>query len=328
MSGIFWILVVVGASLALSFFLSGMEAGVFALSRLRIRQRMREGDPRARLLHSFLENPEDFLWTILVGNTLATCLAVGVSFWALHRWLVSTGWELGLAVAATIFLFYAVGDLLAKMLFRQLPNRLCLLCARPFRLLHLALSPAVVLVAWLAGGLLRLTGGRRFTGRLFGNREELRRLMQESAGNLTKDERVLANRVLDLQTLTVGAVATPMDKANTVTAQTPVVEVFRMCRQTGVTRLPVREAAGGRVAGILTLRNSLYRPDLDTSLPAGAFLQPALYVEASLRLEVALQRLRKAGQRMAIVLDRDRQEVGVLSLDDILRGVFGEVDLE
>src|SRR5256885_16935329 len=69
--------VVLALSFALSFFMSGMEAGVFALSRLRIRQWMRAGKLRAKVLHGYLERPEDFLWTILVGNTLAHFVAVG-----------------------------------------------------------------------------------------------------------------------------------------------------------------------------------------------------------------------------------------------------------
>jgi putative hemolysin len=57
--------------LLLSFLLSGMEAGVFALNRLRVRRLARAGKPSAKLLQRFLEKPEKFLWTILVGNTLA-----------------------------------------------------------------------------------------------------------------------------------------------------------------------------------------------------------------------------------------------------------------
>ena len=71
----------------MSFFFSGMESGVFALSRLRIRHRMRSGDPRARLLHRYLENPENFLWTILVGNTLANFVIVGLLVTVLYRHL-------------------------------------------------------------------------------------------------------------------------------------------------------------------------------------------------------------------------------------------------
>ena len=63
--------------LALSFLLSGMEAGVFALSRLRVRQQMRAGRSSAAVLHNLLEHPENFLWTILVGNTLVNFILLG-----------------------------------------------------------------------------------------------------------------------------------------------------------------------------------------------------------------------------------------------------------
>src|SRR5437764_15251268 len=74
-----WILF--GICLALSFILSGMEAGVFALSRLRIRQQVRAGRRSAMALHDYLEHPEKLLWTILVGNTVANFLIL--------RWLVT-----------------------------------------------------------------------------------------------------------------------------------------------------------------------------------------------------------------------------------------------
>src|SRR2546421_5147321 len=73
--------------LAISFLMSGMEAGVFALSRLRIRQQVRAGNRRAQTLYDYLENPESFLWTILVGNTVANVSLVTIGFLALHRLL-------------------------------------------------------------------------------------------------------------------------------------------------------------------------------------------------------------------------------------------------
>ena len=150
-------------------------------------------------------------------------------------------------------------------------------------------------------------------------------MMQESSHALSKEERTMVNRVLDLQNLTVGAVGTPLSKVVTVTTTTPIAEVFKVCRETGLNRMPVKDPANGRVVGIVTLRNSLYQHDLDERKPVGAFLQPALYLEESARLEVALQRLRQSGQRIAIVLDRNRKEAGIVTLHDILRHICGEV---
>src|SRR6266581_8082089 len=78
------LLLVLVLCLATSFLMSGMEAGVFALSRLRIRQQVRAGNRRAQVLHEYLENPENFLWIILIGNTLANVTIVSIGFLALH----------------------------------------------------------------------------------------------------------------------------------------------------------------------------------------------------------------------------------------------------
>ena len=119
--------------LTLSFILSGMEAGVFAISRLRIRQQARAGRPSARALLAFLEHPESFLWTIVVGNTLVNFAIVGWLFAVLHAQpALRRGWFV-LVFLALVFLFYTFFDLLPKMLFRTYPNRLCLGLARPFR---------------------------------------------------------------------------------------------------------------------------------------------------------------------------------------------------
>ena len=103
--------------------------------------------------------------------------------------------------------------------------------ARPFRFLHLVLRPLVALVETFSDVLLRLRGGKVFTGHLFGNREELRLVMQESAQAFTSEERTMINRVLDLQTLTVRQVMKPLEQAVAMTAQTPVSAALALCRE-------------------------------------------------------------------------------------------------
>jgi putative hemolysin len=324
LSGVF-----LGACLALSFLLSGMEAGVFALNRLRVRHLARAGRPSARLLHDFLEHPENFLWTILVGNTLANFIILGWVVANLHnrfpgRYLLITG-----LFAVIVFLFYALCDLLPKMLFRAHPNQLCLSAARVFRPVHFVLRPLVAVVEATAAGALRWTGGHAFTGRPFGNREEMRAVMQESAQALTTGERAMINRVLDLQSLTVRQIAMPLAQVVTVETQTPIGEALTLARERKFSRLPVWETRTGqrRIAGLLILGPLLFRDDLDLQKPAAAHMTPALFLDEDTRLEVAFRRMQRAGERLAIVLGRDRQESGVVTLEDILKVMFGEVKL-
>ena len=314
--------------LGLSFVLSGMEAGVFALSRLRIRQQIRAGRASAKVLHDFLENPEDFLWTILVGNTVANFCILGWLIIMLHDAL-SRAWAFALVYVVTVFLVYVLLDFLPKMLFRIFPTRLCVALAQPFRLVHLLLRPLVAAVEWASGVLLRWRGGKAFTGHLFGNREELRLVMQESTQNLTSEERTMINRVLDLQTLTVRQVMAPLAQAATVTAQTTVGDCLALCRERNFTRLPVWDTRDGqrKIVGLVSLDPLLYQDNLDPASTVGNLLTPALYLEEDLRLEIALRRMQRGGQRLAIVLARDQREIGILSLQDVLKAIFGEVSL-
>jgi CBS domain containing-hemolysin-like protein len=321
-----WLVLVL--CLPLSFLLSGMEAGVFALNRLRVRRLARAGRPSAKLLHRFLENPERFLWTILVGNTLANFLILGWTLAKLHEWLPGQRAWIVAIFAAVVFLFYTFFDLLPKMLFRAHPNSLCLSAANVFRPVNFALSPLVAIVADISGLILGWTGGRVFTGRLFGSREEMRVVMQESAQAFTSDERVMINRVLDLQNYTVGQIAIPLAKTVTVEKDTPVGEVLKLAQERNLSRLPVWELRDGRrIAGLLAVNALLFSDALDLQSPAALHVTPALFMEEDVRLEVALRRMQRAGQRLAIVLARDGSEAGIVTLEDILKLMFGEVKL-
>lgn len=315
--------------LAVSFLLSGMEAGVFALSRLRIRQQMRAGRPSAKTLHSFLEHPEHFLWTIFVGNTLANFFILGWVFAELYQHLAGRRWLFVIVYLALALVFYALCDLLPKMLFRTHPNRLCLACAPVFRFVHIGLRPLVALVQACSRWLLRWTGGKSFTGHLFGNREELRMVMQESAQAFTSEERAMIARVLELPNLTVRQIMRPLADVETTSAQRTVNEVLTLAREKGVTRLPVWETREGRprIAGLVEVDRLLFEAESEVAKPISACLKPALFLDEDIRLEVALRRLQRAGQPLAIVLGRDKHEFGVVSLEDILKTIFGEVRL-
>src|SRR5208283_1476673 len=106
---------------ALSFLFSGMETGVLAMNRFRIRQRMRSGNRRAAILHRFLQDPENFLWTILVGNTVVNFVIFSLGFVELHNWKGARPvWKAVLFVAG-VFAFYVVCELAPKTLFQRQP---------------------------------------------------------------------------------------------------------------------------------------------------------------------------------------------------------------
>jgi CBS domain containing-hemolysin-like protein len=324
----FYLLIVFVASFAASFLFSGMEAGALAINRLRIRQLARKGNPNAAVLSSFLDTPERLLWTILVGNTLATLTAVTLMVNVLFDFIWHKPIWFWIGMAGTVFFIYAICDLLPKMMFRAFPNRLCLLFAKPFAFFARLLSPLVFILQWLATGLAHWSGAS-VSGTLFGNRDEMRLVMQESAQNLSSEERTMITRVLELQNIPVGKIAIPLDQVISVNTKTPMKEVLVLCQEHKLNRLPVYAEVGSqrRIAGIISLRTVLYRHNMQPDDLAERYLKPALYLDEDTRLETALTRLQRSGERLAIVLARDKREIGLVSLQDILRTVFGDVSI-
>ena len=108
------------------------SSGLFEVSRLRIRRLGRAGNHRAKRIQRFLDSPEDFLWTVLVGNTIANCIAVTIAFIFLQQHLVHPfGFWAAFAVCGVFF--YAFFEYLPKTLFRLHPDSLCLAFSNPVR---------------------------------------------------------------------------------------------------------------------------------------------------------------------------------------------------
>jgi putative hemolysin len=312
----------------LSFLLSGMETGVLVLSRLRIRQLCRAGNRRAELLQSYLEKPENFLWTILVGNTLANVTLLAITALSLYQMLGHRPILAVLAFFLAVFAFYTVCELLPKMLFRLYPNRLCLFSVVPFRFVYIGLSPLLGAIRWISQWLVRFGRGE-FAVNIFGNREELRFLIQESGQDFTSEERAMILRVLDLQNVRLRQIVVPMDQVVGVIDSSSMQDLLKTSREKLFTRYPVWRMEGNRrrVVGIVSLKRLLYATDLKMEKPVSEYLKPALFLDEHMRLEDALRRLQRSGQRLAIVLSKDRRDIGIVSLQDILRSIFGEVNL-
>lgn len=325
-----WLLfIVLPLCLATSALCAGMEAGIFTLGRWRIAQQMRAGQARAARLYAYLQNTENFLWTILVGNTLALFFAMWIIAVALIRVAPGKPFVFWFSYLGAAFVFYAFCDLLPKTLFRKFPNRLCLVMSAPFRVLHAALMPIVTLVENIANLLLRWTGGRTYKGHVFSSRNELRLLLEDTSDALTSEERGMIARVFDLHNIAVRQIAIPFARVPTLNAADLLGDALGRFRDTPANILPVWSAdpRQRRIAGFLEAKRVIYEPGLPQGDTISRHLSPAMYIDEDTRVHDALRRMQRTGQRMAVVLSRERREVGLITIEEILKVIFGEVRL-
>jgi CBS domain containing-hemolysin-like protein len=137
----------------------------------------------------------------------------------------------------------------------------------------------------------------------------------------------MINRVLDLPNLRVRHVMIPLANTISVEASLPLGQVLALCRERGLTRVPVVEARTKRIGGMINLENILYLDALDTTKAAREYMQAAFFLPEELHLEEALRRMQHTGGRLAVVLGPDHRETGIITLQDILKVIFGEVTL-
>ena len=308
----------------ISFIFSGIEAGVYAINRSQIKKQMQEGDKRANLLLNFQRDRENFYLTVLLGNNIANVVFALVLVLLLLK--ISSGALFWCLFFLFIFLLFTVCDLLPKKLSSRFPDKLSLAIARPFRVVQFTLSPFVSLIQALFGNTLVAAVRQPLAHRLFRNREELRKLMEDSDDGLSDGERTMISQVLRLSERTLGQAAIPLNLSVTASANSPISSVVALCKDHRIARVPIWKFGGGqrKVVGIVTLKTSLYKEDFDSDKPASEYMQPALFLPADLKFEAALKRMQRSGQWLAIVTSESQKEAGIVSLQDILKVVFSD----
>jgi putative hemolysin len=323
------LVIILPLCLAMASLCAGMEAGIFTLGRWRIAQQMRAGHRSATRLYSYLQNTENFLWTILVGNTLALFFAMWIIAVALVQKFSGRPLLYWATFLGAAFVFYALCDLLPKMLFRKFPNRLCLMMAAPFGVLHLLLFPIVAIVESLANLLLRWTGGRVFEGHVFSSRNELRLLMEDTPEALTSEERGMIARIFDLHNIGVRQIAIPFARFPALSAKDTIGDALARLRETHANIIPVwnPDPRQRRISGFLEARQILFKEGLQPGEAVASHLSPPLYIDEDSPVHDALRRMQRTGQRIAVVLSREQREIGLITLEEILKVIFGEVRL-
>ena len=134
-------------------------------------------------------------------------------------------------------------------------------------------------------------------------------------------------RVLDLESVTLRQITRPLAEVVTIAAEATVAEALQMVRERGYTRLPVwqQRAGGRRIAGLISAESLMFDDKLDQNRKVVELISLGLFLSEDLRLDAALDRMQRSGQRLAVVLGRDGSDVGIVALEDILKTIFGEV---
>ena len=323
--------------LAVSGFFSGSETAVTGASRPRIYQRQKNGEARANTLTWLWGRGEQMLSSILVGNNLVNIMGTALAT-ALFTDLFGPE---GVAIATLVMTVLVVvfAEVLPKTVALRYSDAIALRVAPILRLVVIVLSPITWLVSVLVRGILALFGGNGSGQDDEAREEELRGSIDllaetEGASSDTPDaakvaEREMLRSILDLDEITVEEVMTHRGKVETANVDLPAKEIFDQVMQSPHTRIPLWEGDSDNIVGVLHAKNllrALAAVDGDpTRLNIREIMKQPWFVPETAQLDEQLRAFRRQRAHFAVVVDEYGGLMGIITLEDILEEIVGDI---
>ena len=319
-----WIVV---AAISVTAFFSAMEMAFIACNRVRLRHLAEEGDRvAARYLEAF-SHPERTLSTAMMGVTIAHITASSVATW----WLLAHIGP-GAAVVLTTFvltpLLLVLGEVIPKAIAREWATVIIRRLFRVVELASLALLPLTWGATTLVGKVLGLFGRIPTSTRQLVSREELKLLLQlePEEADVTTTEAVMIEHIFDLGETSVREILVPLVDVVALPQTAAPSEAVRLVGERGFSRIPVYTDRIYNIVGVVTAMDLLRRGAEASDLRD--LMRPATYVPETKRIDDLLREMQRARTHLAVVVDEYGGAVGIVTLEDILEEIVGDIQDE
>jgi len=315
-----WLIVI---ALFVTAFFSAAEMAFLGANRMRLRH-LAEGGHRVagRYLEAF-SSPERILAAAKMGVPAAHIVAASVATWAL---LPHLG---GAALLAVTFgltpIMLILGEVIPKAIAQQWATGLILRLFRPLAWTAWILTPMTWAASKIVEGVLALAGRRRELLRHFVSREELKLVLQmePEEADVTIQEAELIDKIFSLGETTVREVMVPLVDVAALPETATTDEAIALTRERGFSRLPVFRDRVLNVVGMVTAMDLLRRGATTPFIKD--LMRPATYVPETKRVDDLLREMQKGRIQHAVVVDEYGGAVGIITLEDILEEIVGEI---
>ncbi len=325
-SGVGLELIVLGILLLLSAILSGAEAAYFSLGRTRLKELAEQQGETPGPLTPLLEQPHELLVTLLVGITVVNIGASALAAAIAEQLFGSHG--LAIAIAAMVFLLTIFGEVLPMTLAVEYPVRFASWVSRPVVWLSMALKPIRVGLGAFAAITVRLVGSERRRGQPEISEEELRTLVDVGAreGVVERSEREMIHKVFELEDTLVREVMVPRPDMFCLDVTTEPAQLLPLLREQLHSRVPVYEETVDQIVGVLYTKDLLpYLSGLPADFSLRPHLHPPYFVPGSKRADALLREFQAKKLHLAVVVDEYGGTAGLVTLEDLLEELVGEI---
>jgi putative hemolysin len=337
-------LLAVGGLILLNGFFACAELAIIKTRRSRIKQLAEEGNLSARLVHGFQEDSERFLATIQIGITLAGSSAAAMGGVIAIEYVkppllalpfpfmqsIAEPLAVGIMVLIISYFSLVLGELVPKILALRNPERLALIVATPIEWFSKIATWGARPLTLSSRGILRLFGKSIEEGTVFVSAEEINLLMTEGqeTGVFDKTEQELIRSVFEFTDTSVKEVMVPRLKMCAIELDMPIQEVVRLIDENKFSRYPVYKKDLNDIKGILYQKDLLSRIASGRSFPLTQVLHSVYYVPESMKVSVLLKEMQRRRIHMAIAVNEYGSVEGLVTLEDLIEEIVGEIQDE
>ena len=295
--------------------------------KVKLHAMANQGNRGAQAVLKLFKVPDVLLGTTLVGNNIATVALATLGTLVMIRWFG----ERGDLVAFLVFtpLFLILGEIVPKSVYQQKSDTIAPIAIYPLKAFSFLFYPVIFLFSRIARLTARLFGAGKIEQNPFMTREQIRAVveMAERASNVDAFDQGRIRQVIRFADTTAGEVMIPIAEITALNLNRSTQRAIALVRKRGYNRLPVYKGNTSNITGVVTLTTwDLMDPNLPDR-PLSELIKPALYVSPYQTIDQLLPTLRKREDHMAIVVDEFGSAVGIITMEDILEEVVGEIDV-
>ncbi|WP_020675390.1 HlyC/CorC family transporter [Geopsychrobacter electrodiphilus] len=319
-----WRLGVLFVLLLLSGFFSGSETALLALDRLRVKYLQQKERPGAAQLAKLLERPDRLLGGILVGNNLVNIAASVVATGFFVSQFGDNGELLTILILTPVLLI--LSEVCPKTYAAQYPEKISFLVLRPILVVLWILSPIIYVVTRISGLLTSFFHkGEKENDSL--SEDEIRAIIEagELSGVVAAEQRRMLHGVFDLSETRVRDVMLPRTEIVGVEAGSSFATVLEVLREARHSRFPVYSESLDNIVGVLHSKDILAYVGHEDSFSLKKICSKPNFVPESKRIAVLLQSFRKRKEHLAIVVDEYGGVEGLVTLEDVVEEIVGEI---
>ncbi len=345
MPQVFWEIIIIFALILLNGFFSMSEIALISVRKTRVASLIKHNNSRAKIIDQLHKDPEKLFATVQIGISIVTIFASafagsslavdlshiltrsGIGFIAEYSRTIS----FVVVVAVVSYVSLIIGELVPKSLGLRYAENFSLLSAYPIWWLS-KISFGLIKILKLSTNLILkpFRDSTSFTETRL-SEEEIRALIEEGqqAGTIESHERSIIENVFESNDLTVDKIMIPRGRMSAFDISNPSEQVVKQSIESGFSRLPVYSGNVNNIVGILYTKKLLHHFGDDfKNTDLQKLLLPPYFVPGSMKINNVLQRLQRKKQHMAMVTDEHGEIAGLVTLEDILEEIVGDISDE